>query len=95
MSKKKRHRTPEAVENHLISLAMDLAEKRLKEGTASSQIVTELIKRGSRKEKLQEEIMAQKKELMKAKVENMESIKKIEELHEEAMKAFRSYSGSD
>lgn len=32
--------TPEARENQLISLASDLAEKQLREGTASSQVIT-------------------------------------------------------
>ena len=32
--------TPEARENQMIALAVDLAEKQLLEGTASSQVIT-------------------------------------------------------
>lgn len=92
--KRSKKRTPEAVENNLISLAMKTAEDRLKDGTASSQIVTELMKRGSTKERLKEEMIEEKKKLVAAKVEAMESAKRVEELYEEAMDAFKSYSGN-
>ena len=36
--------TPEARENQLIYLATDLAEKQLREGTASSQVITHYLK---------------------------------------------------
>ena len=38
--------TPEARENQLIALAVDLVEKRLIEGTASSKETTHLLKLG-------------------------------------------------
>jgi len=93
MAKKKRHRTPEAVENHIISLAMDEAEKRIKEGTATSQLLTHFVKRGSRRERLEEELIEKKRELMSAKTEAMESAKRVEALYKDAMEAFKSYSG--
>ena len=85
--------TPEARENQLISMAYDLVEKRLLEGTASSQETTHFLKEGSikarkEKEKLQEEI-----KLLKAKTENLKSVKRTEELMEEAIRAMRMYSG--
>ena len=48
--------TPEARENQLISLATDLAEKQLREGTASSQIIAHYLKLGSTREKLRNTI---------------------------------------
>ena len=47
--------TPEARENQLISLAVDLAEKQLQEGTASSQVITHYLKLGSMRERLERE----------------------------------------
>ena len=47
--------SPEARENQLISLAVDLAEKQLQEGTASSQVITHYLKLGSTKERLEKE----------------------------------------
>ena len=38
--------TPEAREKQLVALAVDLVEKRLREGTASSQEVTHILKPG-------------------------------------------------
>ena len=55
--------TPEARENQMISLAVDLAEKQLREGTASSQVITHFLKLGSSKEKLEKEILEKQKEI--------------------------------
>lgn len=85
--------TPEARENQMISLAMDLAEKQLREGTASSQLITEFVKRGSTKARLEQEILAEQKILVKAKTEMLESQKRVEELYADAIKAMRRYGG--
>lgn len=85
--------TPEARENQMISLAMDLAEQQLRDGTASSQLITEFVKRGSTKARLEKEMMEEQKELMAAKREALESTKKIEALYEDAIKAMRNYGG--
>lgn len=45
--------TPESRENQMIALAMDLAEQQLRDGTASSQLITEFVKRGSTKARLE------------------------------------------
>ena len=86
--------TPEARENQMISLAMDLAEQQLRDGTASSQLITEFVKRGSTKARLEKEILREQKELMEAKTENLRSSKRIEELYNDAIKAMRNYSGN-
>ena len=85
--------SPEARENQMISLAMDLAEEQLRNGTASSQLITEFVKRGSTKARLEKEILAEQKELIAAKTESLQSAKRIEELYENALNAMRSYSG--
>ena len=85
--------TPEARENQLISLAVDLAEKQLREGTASSQVITHYLKLGSTKERLEKEILEKQKDLITAKTENLQSAKRIEELYTEAISAMRRYSG--
>lgn len=86
--------TPDARENQLISLAVDLAEKQLAEGTASSQVISHFLKLASSKERLEKEILQEQKELMKAKTENLKSAKKVEELYSNALNAMRSYSGA-
>lgn len=87
-------KTPEARENQLISLAVDLAEKQLREGTASSQVITHYIKLGSTKERLEKEIMAEQKKLLEAKTESLQSAKRVEELYAEALEAMKKYGGS-
>jgi DNA-binding ferritin-like protein len=86
--------TPEARENQMIALAVDLAEKQLMNGTASSQVVTHFLKLGSTKERIEKEILEQQKELIKAKTEAIQSAKRVEELYNEALNAMRTYSGT-
>ena len=85
--------TPEARENQMIALAVDLAEKQLIEGTASSQVITHYLKLATTKEKIEREILEKQKELIVAKTENLQSAKRIEELYSNALKAMQNYSG--
>ena len=86
--------TPEARENQLIALAVDLAEKQLIEGTASSQVITHYLKLGSTKERIEKEILEKQKDLIDAKTQSLQSTKRIEELYVNALNAMRKYSGS-
>ena len=85
--------TPEARENQLIALATDLVEQRLLDGTASSQETTYFLKQGSMKTKLEMEKLKEENALLKAKTENLQSRKRVEELYMEALNAMRSYAG--
>ena len=85
--------TPEARENQLIYLATNLAEQQLRDGTASSQVITHYLKLGSTKEKIEKEILEKQKELITAKTESLQSAKRIEELYANAITAMRNYSG--
>lgn len=85
--------TPEAKENQMISLAMELAEKQLMEGTASSQVITHFLKLGSTKELKEKEILDLNKQLIAAKTESLHSNRHMTELYENAMRAMKSYSG--
>lgn len=87
--------TPEVRENQLQSLAYDLAEKQLREGTASAQVISQLLKLGSSREKLEQERMKEEVGLLQAKAEMMESAKRVEALYGEALNAMRSYAGQD
>ena len=86
--------TPEARENQLISLAIDLVEQRLIDGTASSQETTHFLKLASGKARIEKEILEKKKDLISAKTENLQSAKRIEELYTNALNAMRNYSGN-
>ena len=86
--------TPEARENQLIALAVDLAEKQIREGTASSQVISHFLKLGSTKERLEKEILEKQKDLITAKTESIQSAKRVEELYTNALNAMRMYTGN-
>ena len=85
--------TPEARENQMVLLAVDLAERQLREGTASSQVITHYLKLGSTKEKLEREKLERENELLRAKAEAYQSAQRIEELYSQALSAMREYGG--
>lgn len=85
--------TPEGREHQLISLAVDLAEQQMRDGSASAQVITHYLKLGSTREKLEQERLMREVELMEAKIQNMASAANVETLYNEAIKAMRTYSG--
>lgn len=85
--------TPEARENQMIALAVDLAEKQLMEGTASSQVITHFLKLATVREQLEREKLEKENELLRVKTEAIESAKRVEELYSDALKAMRNYRG--
>ena len=91
--KRRPAKTPEARENQLIALAVDLAEKQIREGTVSSQVLTHYLKLGSSREKLEQEKIRNENHLLTAKAEAMASAKRVEELYGKALNAMRSYAG--
>ena len=86
--------TPEAREAQLVSLATDLAEQQLRDGTASSQVITHYLKLGSIREKLEREKLEEENRLLRAKTENLQSQKNIEEAYLKAINAMKRYSGN-
>lgn len=95
MPKRRPSTSPEGRENQLIALAVDLAEKQLMEGTASSQIVHHFLKLGSTKERLEKEILELQKQLIAAKTESLNSTTDLKELYVNAVNAMKSYSGQN
>lgn len=87
--------TPEARENQLIALAVDLVEKQLVEGTASSQVITHYLKLGSSRERLEQVRLEGENKLIEAKIESMASAARVEEMYKDAILAMRSYTGQD
>lgn len=88
-------KTPEARENQMISLAVDLAEKQLLDGTASAQVITHYLKLATTKSKLENEKLVKENEFLGAKAEALKSQQRMESVYEEAIAAMRMYSGAD
>ena len=87
--------TDEGRESRLISLAYDLIEQRLLDGTATSSETTAILRLGTAKARLEKEKLEQEVRLAAAKTEAIESSKRVEELMTEAINAFKTYSGAD
>ncbi len=87
-------RTIEGRERQLVNLAVDLAEKQLREGTASSQVITHYLKLGSTREKLEMERLRHENELTKAKTKSIESGINMEDLVSDAIRAIKEYRGA-
>lgn len=87
--------TLEGRENQLISLAADLAERQLVDGSASSQVITHFLKLASTRERLEQERLQRENLLLSAKVDQIASGKRIEELYETALNAMRQYAGRE
>jgi len=98
-AKRKRTRrtaaTEEGREAQLVSLAIDLAEKQMTDGTASAQVITHYLKLGSTRERLEQERIRSENQLLAARTDNMSSLGRVEELYTQAMEAFRGYAGLD
>lgn len=89
----KNFKSTEARENFLIGLAYELAERKLRDGTASSQIITTLLQMHSEKAKLENQKLKSDLDVANAKIANMRSQEASEEIAEKALAAFRRYSG--
>lgn len=84
----------DARKSYLTSLAMDLIEERLKNGTATSQETTYFLRYTSKEAELKEQILESQRELYAAKAEALRSQQRSEELYERAIEAMRRYSGA-
>lgn len=87
--------TPEARENQMISLAMDLAEQRLRDGTASAQEVVHFLKLGASTTKYEKQLDEAQVRLAETKIKAYEQSQKVEELYANAISAMRLYSGQN
>lgn len=87
--------TPEARENQLISLAIDLVEQRLIDGTASSQETTHFLKLASQKNKIELERAKLENELIRAKTQSLKDAADMKTLYADAIAAMRRYGGHE
>lgn len=85
--------TDEARERQLVSYAVDLAEKQIREGTASAQVITHFLRLGTSREKLEQEKLRQDNLLLEAKTKALASTERVEELYRNALAAMRTYAG--
>lgn len=87
-------KTVEGREQQMVALAMDLAEKKLRDGTASNQLICHFLKYGSVQNQMERENIKADVELKKAKVESIHAQKATEEMFTEAIAALKGYQGN-
>lgn len=84
---------PDSRENQMISLAMDVAEQQMRDGTASPQLISHFLKLGSSENRIKMRKLQREIDLLEAKKESLESAQRIEEMYSAAMQAMKSYRG--
>ncbi len=86
--------TPDSREKQLIALAVDEAERRIRDGTASSQLLTHYLRLGSSEQRLRNEKLEEENKLLRAKTKALEDAADMKELYSKAIKAMALYSGN-
>lgn len=81
-------------EKQIMAAAVDLAEKKIRDGTASSQIICHYLELASPINRLKEERMVKENQLIDAKIEMTKQMASGDELTRAAIEAFRKYSGN-
>lgn len=94
-AKRRRYLDPDAHENYMVSLAADLAEQQLRDGTAKPSVIVHYLKLGTSQHRRELEKLENENKLLLAKVDALESAKRVEELYADVVKAMRTYSGQD
>lgn len=95
MRKRPPSRTLDGREKEVVSLAVDLAEQQLRDGTASPSVITHYLKLGTVSYQLELEKLRHENELLQAKTDNIRSLGRMEELYAEAIESLRRYQGAD
>lgn len=86
--------SPEAREQQLVNLAVQLAERQLRDGTASPSIINHYLKIASKREVLEREILEKQSKLIEAKSLSISKDKEQEELAKAAIEAMKNYNSS-
>lgn len=84
---------PKAREDQLISLANDVAEQQMLDGTVSSQVLTHYLKLGTAKAKLELKLLEKEEALIDAKINKMESEETSDKMYQEVLEALKIYNG--
>lgn len=85
---------PEAREQQLVNLAVNLAEQQLRDGTASPSVINHFLKLASKREVLEREILEKQSRLIAAKAETLSKDREVEELTKKAIEAMKSYNSN-
>lgn len=85
--------SPKAREDRIRAKAMDLAEKKIEDGTASSQLICHFLKLHDPEEEIRREILEKQRDLIVAKTENLKAQRRTDAALDRVVKAMKKYSG--
>lgn len=88
-------RTPKSREDQLIGLAVDLAEKQLRDGTAPTSVIVHYLRLASPRAEAEMEKLKNENALLKVKADAIEADQRTEQAYLDAIEAMRRYSGED
>lgn len=86
--------TPEGRNEQIIAAAVNLAEQKILDGTASSQIICHYLKMASEREKKELIKLDAENELLKAKKKAIDSEGELASLYNDVIKAMKKYTGN-
>lgn len=84
--------TPEGREDQMIAYAINLAEEQLRNGTASSQVITHYLKLGSMRERMEKKKLQEEIKLLEAKTEAIKADREKNDLYAQVIEAIRTYT---
>lgn len=87
-------KTAASRERQMVGLAVDLAEKQLREGTASATVIQHYLKLGATDYQLRLEKLERENELLRARTDSIESSQESLEIAKNAMEAIKRYTGN-
>lgn len=85
--------TPAEREAILVSKSLNLIERQIDDGTISSTVLSIYAKAGTERDRLEKDRLRGENEVLRKKVETMEAAVDVKNLMEDALGAFRGYSG--
>lgn len=87
-------KTPEERESVLVSKSLNLIEKQIDDGTISSTVLSIYARAGTERDRLEKERLRSENDVLVKKLETMEAAVDVKNLMEDALSAFRGYSGA-
>lgn len=86
---------PESRERQIMNKAINLVEKQIEEGTVSATVLVHYLKRSTKREELEQEILQSQRDLILAKTSSITKGQELEKTVDDAMKALRDIKGEE
>lgn len=86
-------KTPEERESILVAKSLNLIESQIDDGSVSSTVLAIYAKAGTERDRLEKERLRNENDVLRKKLETMEAAVDVKNLMEDALNAFKGYSG--